>query len=79
MSADIEIRVRQLVLHDVEPQAHAAVIAQLRSELARLLADQPPQRRASRGDVEVRLDSGEDDPRALGISAARAVHRELSR
>jgi hypothetical protein len=79
MSANVEVRVRQLVLHDVDPRDHEAVIAALRSELARLLADQPPQRGVSRGEVDVRVDVREDDPRALGISAAGAVHRELLR
>lgn len=79
MSANIEVRVRQLVLHDVEPQDRAAVTAALRSELSRQLADQPPERGATRGEVEARLDARDDDPRALGIAAAAAVHRELLR
>lgn len=79
MSANVEVRVRQLVLHDVDPRDRQAVIAALRSELARLLADQPPRRGATRGEVEVRIEPHRDDARALGVSAAAAVHRELAR
>jgi hypothetical protein len=74
----VEVHVERLVLHGVDPRDHAAVIEALRSELTRLFAQRAPAARAGRGDLEITI-AGGGDPRELGVRAAAALHRELSR
>ena len=81
MSNNIRIHIDELVLHGVPPSDRARVAAQLRGELARLVAERGVPAAWQQGGSTARLDAGAisaaPGDAGLGTRVAGAVFRSL--